>query len=52
MEEAAAQDGFDVIEVAQVKGRSPVAWKYLALPPGWAFVLGEDGYEDPGAFED
>ena len=46
IQQAAAADGFDVIEVQQVKGRSEVAWRYLALPPGWAFVVGDDGYSD------
>ena len=44
-------EGFDIVAVTQIKQRSDLAWKYLALPPGWAFVVGadntEDAYQDP-----
>lgn len=46
MQAAANADGFEVVPVTEVKARSEVAWRYLALPPGWAFVLGPDGFED------
>ena len=56
MDEAAAADGFDALDVAQLRTRHGELWKYLALPPGWAVVLGADGYtdiyEDPELLED
>jgi len=50
MEEAAETDGFDVISVQDVQSHGSDAWRFLALPLGWGFVLGPDGYED--VFED
>jgi hypothetical protein len=46
MDVAADADGFETLPVGEVKARCDVAWRYLALPPGWAFVLGPDGFED------
>ena len=46
MRDADAADGFEVVDVADVRARRGDAWRYLALPPGWGFVLGADGYED------
>lgn len=37
---------FEVIEAGAVRARHQGAWEHLALPPGWAFVIGQDGYED------
>ena len=55
METAAKQEGFELVEIGQLHGRHREAWSHLALPPGWAFVLGPDGYEDvyrdPGLLE-
>ncbi len=39
-------NGFEIVDVANLKERSDDAWRCLALPPGWAFVLGPDGHED------
>lgn len=46
MDEALEADGFDAVAITDVKARNETAWRYLALPPGWAFVLGPDGFED------
>lgn len=55
MEVAAKQHGFDLVEVGQLFERHKAAWTHLALHPGWAFVLGENGYadvyQDPGILE-
>jgi len=46
MQDVVDSDGFEVVPVQEVKARNRDAWRYLALPPGWAFVLGPDGFED------
>lgn len=46
MQDVVDADGFEVVPVQEVKTRNRDAWRYLALPPGWAFVLGPDGFED------
>ena len=46
MRGAAEADGFEVVDVADVRTRNENASRYLALPPGWGFVLGADGDED------
>lgn len=55
MEDAADDTGFQVVDVAEVHARSRDAWAYLALPPGWAYVLNPDGsddvYTDPGLLD-
>ncbi len=43
---AAKKHGFDIVEVGQLFERHRAAWNHLALPPGWAFVLGDNGYVD------
>ena len=43
---AADAHSFEAIEVGQLHGRHFEAWKRLALPPGWGFVIAGDGYED------
>jgi hypothetical protein len=51
MHEASSTDGFDIVPVTEVRDRCPEVWPFLALPPGWAFVLAPDGtidvYEEP-----
>lgn len=37
-------DGFEPLSVTDLPDRCPEAWPFLALPPGWAFVLGPDGH--------
>lgn len=55
LEKASKVEEFDVVEVRALFDRHRPAWEHLALPPGWAFVLGPDGYEDvyedPAALE-
>lgn len=46
MDEALEADGFDAVPVTDLYRRSPIAWRHLALPPGWAFVFEADGSED------
>jgi hypothetical protein len=36
----------EVVALPEVWDRNRSAWNYLALPPGWAFVIGPDGHED------
>lgn len=56
MERAVDAEGFEIVDVKDLYARHVEAWAHLALPPGWAFVLGPDGYEDvyqePTALED
>lgn len=46
MSRAAKKSKFEIIEVQGLGARCPAVVPYLALPPGWAFVLGPDGYAD------
>ncbi|MGV3620670.1 MAG: immunity protein Imm33 domain-containing protein [Archangium sp.] len=46
MSRAAKKSKFEIIEVQAIGERCPAVVPYLALPPGWAFVLGPDGYAD------
>lgn len=46
MDEALEADGFDAVAITDLEVRSQTAWRYLALPPGWAFVLDREGVED------
>jgi len=46
LETAAKKEGFQVVEIRDLHERHREAWNHLALPPGWAFVLGPNGYED------
>lgn len=46
MEDVVAEHGFDVIHIGDVRKRCGPSWRFLALPPGWGFVSGPDGYED------
>ena len=43
---AAKKEGFDIVDVGSLYDRHPRVWAYLALPTGWAFVLGAAGHED------
>ncbi len=45
---AVAQEahGFEVLPVTDLPARCRAVMPYLALPPGWAFVLDADGVED------
>jgi len=51
MHAASERDGFDIVPIPEVRARSREVWSFLALPPGWAFVLAPDDtvdlYEDP-----
>jgi hypothetical protein len=49
---AADTQTFTRVEVGGVYRRHRDAWDHLALPPGWAFVLGADGYRDVYAHEE
>src|SRR5699024_9897606 len=53
--DAEAAAGFEVLPVTELRQRHQEAWRHLALPPGWAFVLGPDGhadvYQDPSLLE-
>lgn len=46
MSRAAKKSKFEIIEVQAIGDRCPAVVPYLALPPGWAFVLGPDGSAD------
>lgn len=46
MSKAAKKSKFQIIDVARVGEHCPAVIPYLALPPGWAFVLGPDGFAD------
>ncbi len=56
MADAAAADGLDPVPFTEVRERNEAVWPYLALPPGWAFVLdaegSEDVYQDPTLLDD
>jgi len=43
---ATNEEGLDIVEVGSLHERHCVVWNHLALPPGWGFVLGADGYKD------
>ncbi len=53
MGRAGEKEGFEIVETRALFDRHRPAWDLLALPPGWAFVLGPDGardvYEAPDA---
>lgn len=55
MDDAASADGFERLPTDMIAGLHRGAWAHLALPPGWAFVLYEDGtsdvYQDPALLE-
>jgi hypothetical protein len=44
--ETAKKDGFSIIRVQEIAQYNKRVGDYLALPPGWGFVLGKNDYED------
>jgi len=39
-------DFFKPLHIKHLDDWTPLVKKYLGLPPGWRFLIGQDGYED------
>ena len=46
MQDAADDHGFDIVHIADIRSRCEPMWRFLALPPGWAFTIAPDGKEE------